>query len=200
MNRYNYTGALRIFTMSVACISGFILACSLSHIIYDFWLYGVISIVTIVMIPVALISLTVLLISTSCTIKKEWEPSRLGFAIFGIAFILITFTSIGYKVLLDSPAIILHATFDGRSKVDLYLRENMTVKCEENHMLGVNESYGKYRIKGDTVILENVNIRFCGNVLVSTLIFEEDYIRLLVDENTCSIKNTKMHIWVNRLN
>lgn len=146
------------------------------------------------MTPVALVSLTILLISTSYTIKKEWEPSRLGFAIFGIAFILITFTSIGYKVLLDSPAILLHATYDGRSKVDLYLRENMTVKCEENHILGVNESYGKYRMNGDTLILENVNIRYCGNVLVSTLIFEEDYIRFLIDDSECGIENTKMHI------
>jgi|GEM_PF-4745268 hypothetical protein len=200
MDKEYSTNALRIFTIAVNCISGFLFACSLSLITYDFYLYGVISIVTILMTPIALVSFLALLVTNAYAEKRDWESGRWGLKIFGVALILITFTSISYKVWLDSPAVLLHARFDGRSTIDLYLRKNMTAKCEENHMLGVNESYGNYRIKGDTLILENINIKYCGSVLVDTMLFEEDYIRFLIEYDRCGIENSRMAILTDRLN
>jgi hypothetical protein len=101
---------------------------------------------------------------------------------------------------LDSPAVLLHARYDGRSVVDLYLRKDMTAKCVETHMLGINENYGNYHIKGGTIILENINVRYCGSVLIDTMFFEEDYIRFLIEDNKCGIENTKMTIFTNWLN
>lgn len=199
MKKEYYLNALRAFIILLSCTSGFILACSLSWIIYDFYQYGTIGLVTVLLAPVALISFIILLITSAYAENRNWEANRLGFIIFGVVFILSTFTSIGYKMWLDNPAVLLHARYDDRHTIDLYLRKNMTVKSKEHHMLGINERYGTYHIKGDTLILKNIDIQYCGSMLVDTLIFEEDYIQFLIADNKCGIENTQMSILSDRI-
>ena len=198
MKSKELTSAIRDIIISLNCISGFVLACTLSIIAYDCYCYGI-GIVLVLMAPVALISFMVLVITSAYAEKKDWNLSRLGNKIFAITFFPFTISSIGYKMWLDSPAVVLHASYDGRHTINLYLREDMTVKSEEIHMLGTNESYGDYHIDGDMLVLKNINIKYCGSVFVDTLFFEEDYLKFLVADNKCSIKNTRMHIFTNNL-
>jgi len=200
MSTNKYRWILQASVKATTRLFGFVSACSLSFIIYDFYLYGVISVITILFTLPALVALIIAIIIDAYVENRNWKSSLSGLQVFCAIFVLITPTSIAYKIWRDSPAVLLHANFDGKSTTDLYLREDGTVKCEENHMLGVNESYGHYRINEDTLFLENVSIHYCNNKRVSTLIFEENDIRLLTEYEGCSIKNTKMDILLGGLN
>ncbi len=75
----------------------------------------------------------------------------------------------------------------------------MTVKCVESYVLSDNEEYGKYRISGDTLILESIDISYCSSVVNDTILFGKESIHFRLENNRCGISDTRMYIQKNRL-
>jgi hypothetical protein len=126
-------------------------------------------------------------------LKGEHLQAVLTCGLLNLLLAVVNATDLCY-VWLDSPAILLHASFYDESGFDIYLRKNMTVKCVESYTLSDNEKHGKYRISGDPLILESIHISYCPSVVNNTILFEKESIYSRLKSNRCGISDTRMYI------
>lgn len=189
---------MKIFFFIISLLLGLSLSLYTSLLLYQFY-FNVGNLFAVVLAPAALIFFVVLIIITVFSSIKRWEYPTVGFAVFvGMTFML-TSLSIINKILKDSPRVVLKATFYNESGFDLFLRENMTVKCTEKDILSTMDRYGKYELRGDTIILSNIDITYGLSEVTDTMIIKDDHLIFRLDKEWRRILEGQMYIEKNTL-
>lgn len=154
----------------------------------------------IVILPAALTLLGLMLGISAYGRLRSWQYPHIGLVVFFGATLILTPLKILDKVLLDSPKVILEATFYEESGFNLFLREDGTVKITEIDMFSSLDKYGTYQLLGDKIILKDININYGLSEVQDTLIISGAGLDFRLDNEWRGILVGQMCLKKNRLN
>ncbi|TXF88909.1 hypothetical protein FUA23_12685 [Neolewinella aurantiaca] len=182
------------FSISLGIITPFVA----SPLVYN-WYFDTSDLSMVILFPLLVILLPSIAFLTVINLLNGWKWPLFGNLLFPVLTGTFCVASIGNKVLKDSPTILLHARYYNEEGFDLYLRENMTVKCKEHSWVSSNDKYGTYRLRNDTVFLQGINVQYGLSEVSDTLYFKEDKLVFRLDKEWRSVLESAMYIEENRL-
>ena len=131
---------------------------------------------------------------TISNLFNSWKSSFIGVFLFVLLTAIFSTICIQYKNKKDAPVILLEASFNNRESFGLYLREDMTVKCTEGTLVSSIDKYGTYQIRGDTVILESINIEYGFSEVSDTMLIDGNRLMFRLDKEWRNVLESFMYI------
>ncbi|MEM9930024.1 MAG: hypothetical protein AAF840_09410 [Bacteroidota bacterium] len=182
----------QLLYITFSSLIGLFVSSILSTIIYSYYFdYGSIGI--FFLLPFGLFLFLIFLCLCFYADFKKWAYPYAGIWICLGATILLSSIQITHKTILDSPRILLKATFFNESGFDLYLREDWTVKATEIDMISSRDKYGTYQRIGDTIVLKDITINYGFSTVQDTLIVT-DQVLFRLDKEWRGVLEAGMHI------
>jgi hypothetical protein len=186
------------FFTGLSAFLGSLLACLVSPMLYQLY-FDVVDLGTVIFFPFAVVLFFILLGTASLATIRSWAYPFIGVGVFLGLTIVFTPLSILHKTVLDSPRVVLAASFYNESGFDLFLRADMTVKCTEIDIFTHVEKYGTYQVLGDTIILKDIDIEYGLSEVQDTLLLSGDYLIFHLDREWRRILEGQMDIDKNTL-
>ena len=189
---------MRLSTFAVAVALGLIIGSLVAALIYD-WLYDYFGLAVIFVFALAL-SLAIVLVVVSAILYKRGDARwAAGLSVFIGSTFVFTLGSLGYKGLLNASPVRLSATYYNEGGLAIQLREDWTVKATASGIFKSQDVYGRYRLHGDTVILQNMTVHLGMAELNDTLLLRPPHLVFCLDRERRGVLKDSLRVEKNSL-
>lgn len=179
------------------------LLCSSSALVAGFLFYRWIAVgggIEIILLGPLLIGLTVAAFLLPADVKWFGLPRPVrGMAYWLLAVaIAVALTGILYGSRNLSRTVLV-ADFYWDDGVEIYFRADGTFRAIEQHMIGLEHKYGRYRVEGGTIILEKNPVMLGISPFPDTLVYTNRGLHFWLDDESLTIRHGMMSVSRNRL-